>query len=220
MQDNYIRTGLSIFFETNYELALKEFLIANPLANDEFFIRQVFSNQDKEIKHLHNNVIFFDYNDSEFKQVLKDDILFNDWIENKKNRDKFWLLREYFSFLTEKLKKIESEENLEVSPINDMVNLTLKEIALLHYYKQEHITLINADSVILKYGFISGKKLYQHYVEYCQKANRIAPGESSTKQKNKVQIFEKVIEILSLQNYDTHKAKNDLQDLKKNFENQ
>jgi len=113
------------------------------------------------------------------------------------------------------------KENVES---NNKPELDFRQIALIYVYKGELITKDNCKSIAQKYGHEvngkkSGLKLYQYYLEYSHRHNRIAlPGESDrTKEKaeNKLRLLESIYSHLETSEQITLKA--DIEKLEKLF---
>ena len=73
--------------------------------------------------------------------------------------------------------------------------LTIDEIALIYYYTDKQITRKNGDEIAQKYGHKSGEKLYQRYLYYSSRANRLGY-DSKQKLKNKIDKFINIINYL------------------------
>lgn len=214
MAENFIRAGFRTINEINFKLSFKEFIETNPLADETFYIKFLLNNQKKEILRLENDVsIFFD----NFDEISGDEVKMAKYIENKKKRDHFWMLKEYSLFLEERLRELSIPK---AQLIEKPLQLSLSEIAMYFYYCNENITQQNANAIAHEHGHNSGKKLLQHYNEYHSRSNRIASGESEIKQKNKVEKLEKIIGLLSSRGLEILKAQQDLNDLNDNFKNQ
>lgn len=76
--------------------------------------------------------------------------------------------------------------------------LSLRQIALKHFYEGKVISKENAGLIVEQYGHTAGHKLYQHYTEYSKRINRIGLPAGCTKKKlqNKIELFESVIRLL------------------------
>ena len=89
---------------------------------------------------------------------------------------------------------------LEVPTFNANQKLSLRQIALIHYYQNKHITRDNADAVAKENGFsskTSGEALYQKFSSYCSNADRKALPDTKKKIENKIFLFESILEYLS-----------------------
>ncbi len=75
-------------------------------------------------------------------------------------------------------------------------DLSLRQIALLHVYKNILITEENCNSIANKYGWKAGQKLLEHYGFYRKTSNRIAEPETSKKLKIKINLFKSVFDLL------------------------
>jgi hypothetical protein len=93
---------------------------------------------------------------------------------------------------------------------------------LIHYYEGKPITRENGVGVAQENGYYSknsGDKLYQLYIYYSVRSNRISFDNENSKNimKNKVLLFESVIEYLKPE-YKS-KATDELKTLRANYEN-
>jgi hypothetical protein len=93
-----------------------------------------------------------------------------------------------------KLLQIIKEENSAFS-IN-CTGLTLSQIALKYVWEGRLINLQNCNDIARQYGF-TGKSLYNKYCTYSSAAYRKATGYlTKTQLKNKIKLFESVLELL------------------------
>jgi hypothetical protein len=76
--------------------------------------------------------------------------------------------------------------------------LTIDQIALKLVFENVDVTLENADGIISKFGWTSGKKLYQQYNFYSKSVNRKAIPDTKKTFENKIRLFEFVIDLLPL----------------------
>jgi len=74
--------------------------------------------------------------------------------------------------------------------------ITYIQRALFCVFKNEHVTSINKNEIANKYGLKSGQSLYLKYNFYSHRSNRINPEDTPPKNKNKIELFEKVILLL------------------------
>ena len=106
-------------------------------------------------------------------------------------------LEEYLDFLLKK----HPNENVTRQKNRSKKNqpsLKLRQIALLHYYEGNPITLSNGDEIADNFGHSSGRRLYQLYNYYCNTTDRRGiVDESKAKQRNKILLFKSVIDLLS-----------------------
>jgi hypothetical protein len=113
-----------------------------------------------------------------------------------------WESIEYieYSILTANKKVLESLLGTAKPTIKKGKGLTIDQIALKLVYEGETVTLENADEIISKFGQNSGKKLYQRFIFYKKRANRIGyPNPKTLKRlKNKIELFEYVIDLLPI----------------------
>ena len=94
-------------------------------------------------------------------------------------------------------------------------------IALMYVYNEIFITRDNVDDIAKKYYYISnnsGEKLYQKFISYQNRTDRKANPQSKIKLKNKIKLFETVIELLTNE-ISKAKANSELTILK-NFESE
>jgi hypothetical protein len=73
---------------------------------------------------------------------------------------------------------------------------TMKEIALRYVYEEKAITKENSNEIAKSFGHNSGHKLYLDFNFYSDKTNRKAKPETKKTMENKIELFEKVIEVL------------------------
>ena len=83
-------------------------------------------------------------------------------------------------------------------------------------YSDKQITEHNGDEIAKKYGWKSGRKLWQHFNFYYQKVNRKGSEETKKKTKNKLKLIESVVDLLPLVNRE--RAKDEVSILKKIYE--
>lgn len=95
--------------------------------------------------------------------------------------------------------------------------LTVDQIALFYFYKGIQITRANGVSKIKPFGFKSGERLYQRYNYFSSSINRINPPypNSHTKFKNKIKLFESVVNMLPISK--RKRAQSELDTLKSKF---
>lgn len=92
---------------------------------------------------------------------------------------------------------------------------TLRQIALICFYNGTPIARNNSNDIAKKFGYISGEKLYQYYIFYSSRLNRINEDISKIKTNNKLLLIESIIPELNSEKakkqaqdeYDTLKAK-------------
>ena len=119
-------------------------------------------------------------------------------IEKCKLKFDFKNLQDNFENSTSKV-IINPDLNLINSSINNKKeNLTLRQIALIYVYENNHITIENANEIAKKYNHNSGTKLLQHYTYFFNRSNTKSRPIPFTPKKttNKIKLFEGVIEIL------------------------
>lgn len=101
--------------------------------------------------------------------------------------------------------------------------LKVPQIALIHVYEGKQITRENAGEIAAKHGYTaknSGEGLFQDYTNYCSTANRKGRPTPCTpkKLKNKIELFESVINYLSDNN--KQRAIDEINILRTIFENE
>jgi hypothetical protein len=104
------------------------------------------------------------------------------------------ILETYIQFLDNKL-----FVNQKTNTIKPEKRIPVYQIALTYYYKDNHITEDNANEIANSFGWIaknSGKGLLQDYQNYCEKSYRTADPQSKVILKNKINLFETVLELL------------------------
>ena len=76
--------------------------------------------------------------------------------------------------------------------------LPIREIALKLVYERKQISRTDCGKIIVNYGYTSGDKLYNHFIYYSNRRNRIDAPNPITKRKfrNKIDLFEKVASLL------------------------
>ncbi len=96
--------------------------------------------------------------------------------------------------------------------------LTLNQIALKYVYEGKSITRDNGNEIAKLHGYNSGEKLFQLYTFFSSPTNRKAKPTTCTpkKMKNKIELFESVINILPESN--KSRAEDELNILKKIYE--
>lgn len=96
------------------------------------------------------------------------------------------------------IKNDKKQEKESTPPPHQEEKLTLKQIALEHFYSNKQITRQNGNKIAKQYGHNSGEKLFQHYTFYSSTANRTAKPNlcTSKKLKNKIMLFESVLDLL------------------------
>jgi hypothetical protein len=85
-------------------------------------------------------------------------------------------------------------------PAIEEKKISMKTIALLNWYNGISITRDNASEIAKSFGHISklsGEGLYQDYIFYSNNTDRLASGESNRKAKNKIKLFETVVNLLT-----------------------
>jgi len=82
--------------------------------------------------------------------------------------------------------------------IEGQETLSLKQVALLYFYKGEAITRQNANEIASLHGAKSGDKLFQHYCFFSSNANRRGMPTPLTRKKmvNIISLFESVAQML------------------------
>jgi hypothetical protein len=75
--------------------------------------------------------------------------------------------------------------------------LKLNQIALIHFYEKNPITRDNDQEIAERYGYFSknsGEKLYHKYTSFSSSANRKAIPDTKLMLKNKIELFESIIQ--------------------------
>ena len=111
----------------------------------------------------------------------------------------------YLELITDLLEQIHTEYTsykkglkTDVSDsVQGIKKQSLKQIALMYVYEGKIITRENANQIAVKFGHNSGEKLYQHFTTYSNRTDRKADPEGKILLRNKIQLFESVIELLS-----------------------
>lgn len=115
-----------------------------------------------------------------------------------------------------KKKKPNKIRRSQISP-----KLSMAEAALYCFYKGTVILKKNSSVIARKYGWknpTSGQALYQQYLWYALKANRIGVEDTDKKNRNKITLLEKVVRLLGSQSEGSHRAIGELQTLRENIE--
>lgn len=90
--------------------------------------------------------------------------------------------------------------------------LRLKQIALKYVYLDKQITEHNGNEIAKKYGWNSGRKLWQHFNTYYVRENRKGAEDTKKKTRNKIDLIESVIPLLP--NCKQEKPKDEVEILK------
>lgn len=109
-----------------------------------------------------------------------------------------------------KLDFIKTLHNAEVN--SKEKNLTLSQIALKCYYEGKKINSETAKKELESTQYKSSAKLYSHFAKWSNRTDRLADTGSKTKLYNKIEDFERVIEVLPSEKME--QANNDLDILK------
>jgi hypothetical protein len=91
---------------------------------------------------------------------------------------------------------LEAEKRQAENPGAGQNKLTLQQIALKYAWEGKLITKQNMNEIARQSGYNSGDALYNHYCRLSMKSDRLADPESLMKLKNKIKLFEKVIEFI------------------------
>ncbi|NQY28292.1 MAG: hypothetical protein HRT69_02360 [Flavobacteriaceae bacterium] len=148
------------------------------------------SNFDLGAIEVKNNL----YQNEEVLSCLQEqDVFLRDWIKEKRLEISIRNKKENTDSIKKVVKEYQLQNNIEITR-----KLTIREVALIHFYKEEQVTRSNADGLALKYEHNSGEKLFQKYIYYSSRANRVGRTSPFTKKKmeNKIQRFENVIKKL------------------------
>lgn len=114
--------------------------------------------------------------------------------------------------------KTEAYTLLKKTKVKEKIELSLSMIALLYLYEGSSITRKNGNEIAEKYGHNSGEKLFQNFAKYTSRQNRIGLEQTRQKNLNKLNLFEKIIPLLS--EMSKQKAIDELNSLKGAFENE
>lgn len=87
---------------------------------------------------------------------------------------------------------------LSTKQVSQSLQLTLKQIALKYVYENQYITDDNKNKIAEEFGHTSGHKLKQYYDFYYKRTNRIYKEETRKKLENKIELFEKVKDLLNV----------------------
>jgi hypothetical protein len=74
--------------------------------------------------------------------------------------------------------------------------ISMREIALIYFYKGDKITRVNCNAIAKKYGHESGEALFQRFTKYSSRQNRIGTEKTPKKNQNKLELFEKILPML------------------------
>jgi hypothetical protein len=97
-------------------------------------------------------------------------------------------------------------------------DLSINQIALKSVFEGLTINRENANEIVKRFGHNSGEKLFQRFSYYSSYTNRTGKEITSKKFKNKIELFESVIELLP--NANKQRAIIELKGLKILFENE
>jgi hypothetical protein len=156
-------------------------------------------NLQEALKSIHEKNVFYFENQISTLSINKQKEAIDIWIRGaskvaySKKTKMFKKDIKYLQGITNHL--IEPQQQISISKREDV-----KVIALLHYYNSSFITRDNGQSIAKEYGYIaknSGEGLYQDFIFFADKANRLASGESRVKCENKIKYFKRVIELLT-----------------------
>lgn len=101
--------------------------------------------------------------------------------------------------------------------------LSVKQISLIHVYNNLNITRSNADEIAASYGYNSpksGEGLFQDFIHYTSRANRIGKPSPYTTRKleNKINLFESIIPYIKIN--ERQRAKDEIVMLKNILQNE
>ena len=100
--------------------------------------------------------------------------------------------------------------------------LIMSQIAIIHSYTEDRITLDNCDKISYDYGFTSktsGKKLYQKFNKYSKATDRKGDEGTKKKNENKIALIESIIDLLP-NNNNKEKARDEIKILNSILESQ
>ena len=89
------------------------------------------------------------------------------------------------------------QKRAELTANKKLNTLTLGQVALIRFYNNEPVTRQNHNAIARQYGHNSGEKLFQKYTYYSSSSNRKGAEDSLTKLKNKVELFESVLDYIA-----------------------
>lgn len=129
-------------------------------------------------------------------------------------------LKEWFESEKKFIKEITPLLTNTIYNQNKSNDLRIPEIALKLVYEGILVTKENCNQIIKEYGYSSGEKLYNEFIYYSRRQNRLdAPNPiTKTKFKNKINRFEKVAELL--QDPFKEQALDEIKVLKSHFKNE
>lgn len=110
------------------------------------------------------------------------------------------VIEDLIKFVDEKLHAESWPKNIlqeEKKQRKEKPELTISQIALIFVFENKLITRKNADELVKDYGYNSGESLFQKFTKYSSRSNRIGKEDTPAKNKNKIELFEKVITKLS-----------------------
>jgi hypothetical protein len=171
----------------------------------DLFDIEMYKNQF-EIKDKNQNSseitnFIFTYKNNNSKSEMKKSVLINEKIDECTEREiLYFCINMYldFSKIEEFLKgkfnhNLPKEIKLQKP---DNTKLSLNGLALKYFYEGIFINRENANKYLEGTGHTSGDALYNDYIKWSDKQNRKSDPEGKVKLKNKIKLFETVIDLL------------------------
>jgi len=182
IDDIYSRRYIRYKFDNSDEVSIDGVLLSN---DEKASIKQVGYNirptpKETIVSDLING---FEITEKHFIQselILLNNVNYD--LLNLKNRLQFTFYKDYLS----------KKENF--SP--NINKLSINEIALKLVYEGINVTRENAKEIIKEYGYTSGDALFNKFLRWSNRTDRKGCPETVKKLKNKIELFEKVVEIL------------------------
>ncbi|RTY81879.1 hypothetical protein EKL99_11110 [Flavobacterium sp. ZB4P23] len=101
-----VRRNIRNHIQIQYDIGFQDFLSANYLADEVFYINYIDKYQKEQLQKLEKEVSFFDISNGE---KVTDDIA-DQWYNEKITRDHYWYFKEFQSFLNERLQEITKDD--------------------------------------------------------------------------------------------------------------
>jgi hypothetical protein len=138
---------------------------------------------------------------------------------------KYWHYTKAFDFIKAELSESDNMATppppaTDQEPVKEKQSpdLSISQIALKSVFEGLTINRENANEIVKRFGHTSGEKLFQRFSYYSSYTNRTGKEITSKKFKNKIELFESVIELLP--NANKQRAIIELKGLKILFENE
>jgi hypothetical protein len=147
---------------------------------------------EKELNYIYESFERWEYQNelNDLKEKAKSTKELIDKIFEENEKRKLEKLKEENSV------KNDEEPNSEIIILKaDGTKFSLSQIALIYLYKGEPITNYNNNTIVKKYGWISGHKLNQHYSIFLK--NRLITKNLSYRElENRIKLIQSIIEYL------------------------